>query len=132
MAATEVEAGEGGGPVVRLTAPDEEEEIALKPCGCRHPCGCEKPCTFTELKICVPTIAILAFTVFLIVAIIPYGLKTGWKRVLAGNRLDALREKHGIPDGPIPFALLLEDQTAKEAEEAADAAMEAAIARDSG
>ena len=42
------------------------------------------------------------------------------------------REKHGIPDGPIPFHLLLEDQLAKEAEEAADAAMEAAIARDSG
>ena len=81
MAATEVEAGEGGGPVVRLTAPDEEEEVMfvsmiviifitiiviiikiidvissifqvpLKPCGCRHPCGCEKPCTFTELKV---------------------------------------------------------------------------------
>ena len=27
MAATEVEAGEGGGPVVRLSAPDEEEEV---------------------------------------------------------------------------------------------------------
>lgn len=64
MAATEVEAGEGGGPVVRLTAPDEEEEevtiviitiaiiqVPFKPCGCRHPCGCEKPCTFTELKV---------------------------------------------------------------------------------
>ena len=42
------------------------------------------------------------------------------------------REKHGIADGPIPYHLLLEDQAAKEAEEAADAAMEAAIARDSG
>ena len=42
------------------------------------------------------------------------------------------REKHGIQDGPIPYDLLLEDQAAKEAEEAADAAMEAAIARDSG
>ena len=29
MAATEVEAGEGGGPVVRLTAPDEEEEVII-------------------------------------------------------------------------------------------------------
>ena len=42
-------------------------------------------------QICIPTIAILAFTVLMVVAIIPYGLKMGWKSVLAGNRLDAIR-----------------------------------------
>ena len=42
-------------------------------------------------QILFPTIAILAFTILMIVAIIPYGLKMGWKSVLAGNRLDALR-----------------------------------------
>ena len=42
-------------------------------------------------QICIPTIAILAFTVLMVFAIIPYGLKMGWKSVLAGNRLDAIR-----------------------------------------
>ena len=40
------------------------------------------------------------------------------------------REKYDIPDGPIPYHLLLEDQAAKEAEEASREAMEAAIARE--
>ena len=35
-----------------------------------------------------------------------------------------------IPDGPIPYHLLLEDQAAKEAEEASREAMEAAIERE--
>ena len=39
-------------------------------------------------------------------------------------------EKYDIPDGPIPYHLLLEDQAAKEAEEASREAMEAAIARE--
>ena len=42
-------------------------------------------------QICIPTIAILAFTVLMVFAIIPYGLKMGWKSVLVGNRLDAIR-----------------------------------------
>ena len=88
MAATEVEAGEGGGPVVRLTALDEEEEVIFliiilftiiitllitliiieiiqvpfKPCGCRHPCGCEKPCTFMELKVSFISTVLILFT----------------------------------------------------------------------